>query len=94
MEESAKDEYEDAKQALDVYYDKITEGLIIRSKANWTEYGEKSNKFFLTLERQHKNKSSIQKLTVDGEDIDTDEKKSLHKLICFIDPYIPSNQYN
>ena len=74
LEESTKDEYEDAKQALDEYYDKITEGLIIRSKANWTEYGEKSNKFFLTLERQHKNKSSIQKLTVDGEDIDTDDK--------------------
>ena len=74
LEESTKDEYEDAKQALDEYYDKITEGLSIRSKANWTEYGEKSNKFFLTLERQHKNKSSIQKLTVDGEDIDTDDK--------------------
>ena len=74
MDKSTKDEYEDAKQALDEYYDKITEGLIIRSKANWTEYGEKINKSFLTLERQHKNKSSIQKLTVDGEDIDTNDK--------------------
>ena len=74
VDDRTKDEYEDAKRALDEYYNKITEGLVIRSKAIWTEYGEKSNKFFLTLERQHKNKSSIQKLTVDGVDIDTDYK--------------------
>ena len=32
--------YQQAKKALEKYYDHVTEGLIVRSKANWIEYGE------------------------------------------------------
>ena len=35
-------------------YDYITEGNIIRSKANWYEQGEKNNKYFLNLECSRK----------------------------------------
>ena len=38
--------YQEAKNALEKYYDHVTEVLIVRSKANWIEYGEKSNKYF------------------------------------------------
>ena len=36
---------------------------IIRSRANWYEYGEKSNKYFLDLENSRKKKSCIRKHT-------------------------------
>ena len=49
MDDNKKEEYEQVKQSLDEYYNKVTDGLIIRSKSNWVEYGEKSNKYFLTL---------------------------------------------
>ena len=42
------------KTKLDKIYDKKVEGLRIRSKCDWyKKKGEKSNKFFLTLEKRH-----------------------------------------
>ena len=37
-------------------------GLILRSKANWYEYGEKSSKYFLNLEKRNKAKSHVRTL--------------------------------
>ena len=72
IDEEKKAKYEQTKQELEEYYNKVTDGLIIRSKANWVEYGEKSNKYFLTLEQQHKNKSNINKLLVEDKLINDD----------------------
>ena len=41
------EEYHKCKSELDTLYDYITAGLIIRSKSNWYEQGEKSSKYFL-----------------------------------------------
>ena len=38
----------------DDLYDYITQGAIIRSRANWYEKGEKNNKYFLNLEKSKK----------------------------------------
>ena len=40
------------KQTRAIYEEK-TNGLTIRSKCEWYEFGEKSSKFFLNLEKQH-----------------------------------------
>ena len=61
------------KKELEVLYDKQTEGAIIRSRAQWHEYGEKSNKYFLNLEKRNQIKKHIRKLKVDDEII-TDPK--------------------
>ena len=37
---------EECKMELERFYDKKTEGIIVRSRARWHEHGEKSNKFF------------------------------------------------
>ena len=37
------------QKELDSTYDHIAEGIKIRSKCDWYEYGEKSTKFFLNL---------------------------------------------
>ena len=39
-----------------------TRGCIIRSRARWSESGEKCNKYFLDLSKRSYNKSHIKKL--------------------------------
>ena len=52
-------------------YDYITEGIILRSRTIWYEKGEKSNKYFLTLEKRNKSKTYIRSLvTSKGETSD------------------------
>ena len=43
--------YNIIKNELDAIYDRIAEGIRIRSKCNWYEHGEKLTKFFLNLEK-------------------------------------------
>ena len=55
-------EYESAKQELDIFYDHIADGCILRSKVRWYEEGEKASKCFLSLEKKNKVKSCITRL--------------------------------
>ena len=41
---------ETTKSGYNSLYDYIIQGNVIRSRANWYERGEKSNKYFLNLE--------------------------------------------
>ena len=45
------EEYNKCKSELDGLYDYITAGVILRSNCNWYEHGEKSSRYFLTLEK-------------------------------------------
>ena len=54
-------DYEAAKSELEGTYNYITERIKLRSRAMWYELGEKSTKYFLTLEKRQKSKSSIRK---------------------------------
>ena len=54
-EDPSQDEfaaYEEAKKEVENIYDHITDGIILWSKAQWYEMGEKASKYFLTLEKQ------------------------------------------
>ena len=44
-------DYEEEKVELEKIYDHTTDGIILRSKAQWYEEGEKASKYFLTLEK-------------------------------------------
>ena len=44
-------EYISCKSKLDQFYEEKANGIRIRSKCDWYEYGEKSTKFFLNLEK-------------------------------------------
>ena len=52
-----------------IYIDKIYEqkinGMRIRSKFDWYEYGEKSSNFFLILEKSRAAQSTIRNITKD-----------------------------
>ena len=62
-------DYEAAKSELEGIYNYITEGIILRSRAMWYELGEKSRKYFLTLKKRQKSKSSIKKLVISNREI-------------------------
>ena len=48
---------------MEALYDYITEGIILRSKTDWYEHGEKSSKYFLNLEKRNKSKSHLRKIS-------------------------------
>ena len=55
-------EHHEAKPELEQIYDYITEGIILRSRSTWYEKGEKSTKYFLTLEKRQKSKTFVKRL--------------------------------
>ena len=72
-------DYEAAESELEGIYNYITEGIILRSRDMWYELGEKSTKYFLTLEKRQESKSSIKKLIVSNREIVG--KKDVNKII-------------
>ena len=44
--------YNNCKSDPEAFYNYITEGIIMRSKSNWYEFGAKSSKYFLNLEKR------------------------------------------
>ena len=55
-------EYHEAKAELEQIHDYRTEGIILRSRSTWYEKGEKSTKYFLTLEKRQKSKTFVKRL--------------------------------
>ena len=66
----------EAKDALELFYEEKTKGIIIRARARWHEHGERSTKYFLNLEKRNNVKKHIRKLLVSGA-ITTDPFKIL-----------------
>ena len=60
-------EYSSCKLELESLYEYITSGIILRSKTNWYEHGEKSSKYFLNLEKRNKAKSHLRKLMTSSD---------------------------
>ena len=73
------DEYNKCKSDLETIYDYITAGIILRSKSDWYEHGEKSSKYFLNLEKRKKAKSHVRKLlTETDEEISNPSEIMIH----------------
>ena len=71
------------KQNLKKIYDHITNGIILRSKAQWYEEGGKASKFFLSLEKNRKAKTFIRKLKFDSHGEIVDHQLILSELKLF-----------
>ena len=54
------------KEQVEKMYDKKVEGIIVRSRARWHEYGEKNLKYFYNLEKRNHIKKHIRKLHLSG----------------------------
>ena len=53
-----------AKEKLELFYEQKTKGIIIRARARWHEHGERSNKYFLNLEKRNYVKKHMRKLNI------------------------------
>ena len=62
-------QYEKCRSELEAMYDHITQGIILCSKVTWYEKGEKSNKYFLNLERRNSSKTHVKKLIENDTEI-------------------------
>ena len=65
---NALSEKEILKQKLHLFYERKANGLILRSKARWTEKGEKPTKYFFNLEKRNYTRRRISELELsDGK---------------------------
>ena len=70
----------------DQLYNYITQGAIVHSHATWFEKGEKgekSNKYFLNLEKSNKEKSCVRKIFKSDGTIATNPKSIMSELESF-----------
>ena len=74
---------EDLKLKYDSNFDYIAKGPIIRSRANWYEKGEKSNKYFFGLESHRGTKSCIRRLLSSDGNLTTNPVKIMKEIEKF-----------
>ena len=58
--------YKNCKSDLEALYNYITEGIILLSKSNWYEFGEKSSKYLLNLEKCNKAKLHVHTIIMEN----------------------------
>ena len=71
------------KNEYESFYEYVTKGATIRSRATWYEYGEKSNKYFLNLETHRKSKSCIRKVYTEEGFLTSDPKRIMKEVEGF-----------
>ena len=54
------------KEKLELLYEEKVKGIIVRARARWHEYGERSTKYFSNLENRNHVKKHIRKLLISG----------------------------
>ena len=62
--DSLTSHYHEARENLETFYEENTKGIIMHARACWHEHGEKSTKYFLTLEERNHVKKNIRKLYI------------------------------
>ena len=87
------DEYKTTLEALEKRYHDIAIGIRIRSTCNWYELGEKSNKYFLNLEKRNAKASTITKLT-DNDKVVTNHKEVLTDIEKYYTNLFTNNNKN
>ena len=72
-------EYAESKAFLECYFDKKTQGAILRSKSEFYEQNEKSSKYFLNLEKRIGENITVKKLVKGNIEL-TESKDILNEL--------------
>ena len=80
LDQNILSEYEKLKKELQEIYEEKGRGVIFRSKARWTEDGEKPTKQFFNLEKTRYEKKIISQLKI-GEDKFVSDFKQVNKEI-------------
>ena len=72
----------DAREKLENFLEVKIKGVITRARARWHKHGEKSNTYFLNLEKRNHIKKHIRKLLI-NDITTTDPLKILKEQGCF-----------
>ena len=78
--DEAKEQYNAYRRKINEIYDEISNGIKIRRKYDWYEFGEKSSKFFLTLEKRGATQNIVRKVLANEQEITDLSKINTH--IC------------
>ena len=73
----------EARAALNYLYDYKLKGIIIRSRAQWSEEGEKNTKYFLNLEKRNKTLNKINELVLENKTVINTSEEIMHELKNF-----------
>ena len=60
--DEAKEQYYACSGEINKIYDEVSNGIKIRRKCDWYEFGEKSSKFFLTSKKRRATENVLHKL--------------------------------
>ena len=72
-----------AKEQLENKHNSITQGIIVRSRAQWVEKSEKNNKYFLSLERANKVKSTINSVLLNNGETSNNQSEIIKEIKTF-----------
>ena len=78
-----KGKMENIRNEYELFYEHLSRGAIIRSRATCFEQGEKSNKYFLNLETYKKSKSCIRKVFTEDGFLTSDFKRIMKEVQVF-----------
>ena len=70
------------KSKLYQFYEEKENGIRIRSKCGWYEYGEKSTKFYLNLEKTRAHQNKTRNTLINRNEI-ADQKEVINELFAF-----------
>ena len=76
--DEAKEQYNAYRGEINEIYNEISNGIKIRSKCDWYKFGEKSNKFFLTMEKRRATQNTVRKMLSDEQEITDLSKINTH----------------
>ena len=74
---------ENIRNKYELFYDHLSRGAIVCSRATWFEQGEKSNKYSLNLETYKKYKSCIRKVFTKDGFLTSDPKRTMKEVEVF-----------
>jgi hypothetical protein len=89
--ENENQELKDTRVKVEDIYSYKARGAQIRARANYYEYGEKSSKYFINMEKRHFNTHTINKLKTENDEIITDKESLLKEFTQFYRGLYQSN---
>ena len=76
--DEAKEQYNAYRGEINEIYNEISNVIKIRSKFEWCEFGEKFNKFFLTIEKRRATQNTVRKVLSNNKEIINLSKINTH----------------
>ena len=76
--DEAKEQHNVYRGEINEIYNEISNGVKIRSKCDWYEFGAKSHKFFLTIEKRRATQNTVHKVLSNEQGITDLSKINTH----------------